>query len=95
MQASGLSLAFEIAFRRRTMAKFQRRATALRRATDRAFAPPHDHNIDAGAIARRAYQHFEARGREHGRDLEDWLNAERELREARTAPLPAESKNVE
>jgi hypothetical protein len=31
-------------------------------------------------IARRAYQLFEARGREHGHDVEDWLQAERELR---------------
>src|ERR1044071_911894 len=32
-------------------------------------------------IARRAYQLFEDRGREHGHDLEDWLQAERELRD--------------
>ncbi len=31
------------------------------------------------AIGRRAYELFEARGREHGHDLEDWLDAEREL----------------
>jgi Protein of unknown function (DUF2934) len=31
-------------------------------------------------IARRAYEIFEARGGQHGRDLEDWLQAERELR---------------
>jgi hypothetical protein len=30
-------------------------------------------------IARRAYQRFEDRGREHGHDLDDWLEAEREL----------------
>lgn len=30
-------------------------------------------------IARRAYERFEARGREHGRDQEDWFEAEREL----------------
>jgi hypothetical protein len=30
-------------------------------------------------IARRAYELFLARGSEHGRDLEDWLRAEREL----------------
>ena len=30
-------------------------------------------------IAQRAYQRFEQRGREHGHDLEDWLEAEREL----------------
>jgi HSP20 family protein len=31
------------------------------------------------AIARRAYELFEARGREHGHDWEDWLRAEAEL----------------
>lgn len=32
------------------------------------------------SIALRAYELFERRGREHGRDLDDWLQAERELR---------------
>ena len=32
-------------------------------------------------IARRAYQLYEARGGEHGRDREDWFQAERELRQ--------------
>jgi hypothetical protein len=31
-------------------------------------------------IARRAYELFAARGGEHGHDVEDWLQAERELR---------------
>jgi hypothetical protein len=31
-------------------------------------------------IARRAYEIFEHRGRVHGYDLDDWLQAERELR---------------
>ncbi|TMJ71995.1 MAG: DUF2934 domain-containing protein [Alphaproteobacteria bacterium] len=31
-------------------------------------------------IARRAYEIFEQRGRLHGHDLDDWLQAERELR---------------
>jgi len=31
------------------------------------------------AIARRAYELFEARGREHGHDWEDWFKAESEL----------------
>jgi hypothetical protein len=31
------------------------------------------------SIALRAYQRFEDRGREHGRDLEDWIEAEREV----------------
>ncbi len=32
-------------------------------------------------IARRAYQIYEARGGAHGRDVDDWLQAERELRQ--------------
>jgi hypothetical protein len=30
-------------------------------------------------ISRRAYELYQARGGEHGRDLEDWLQAEREI----------------
>jgi DUF2934 family protein len=39
------------------------------------------------AIARRAYELFLARGEQHGHDLDDWLEAEREFAElARAAP---------
>jgi hypothetical protein len=31
------------------------------------------------SVAQRAYQRYEERGREHGRALDDWLEAEREL----------------
>src|SRR5262245_17133414 len=31
------------------------------------------------SVARRAYEYFEARGREFGHDLEDWFRAESEL----------------
>ena len=34
-------------------------------------------------IAQRAYALYEARGREEGHDLDDWLQAERELLEER------------
>ena len=34
------------------------------------------------AIALRAYELFLTRGGQHGRDLEDWLQAERELLDA-------------
>ena len=40
-------------------------------------------------IARRAYDKFLARGRQPGRELEDWLDAERELLKER----PAEKRN--
>ena len=36
--------------------------------------------IDRDACAQRAYELYLARGGEDGRDLEDWLTAERELR---------------
>ena len=32
-------------------------------------------------VARRAYELYEARGSEPGADLDDWLRAERELRQ--------------
>jgi hypothetical protein len=36
-------------------------------------------------VARRAYDLYLSRGREHGHDAEDWLQAERELREPPSA----------
>jgi hypothetical protein len=39
---------------------------------------------DEGDVARRAYRRFEARGFEHGHDMDDWLEAEREEREERS-----------
>jgi hypothetical protein len=35
--------------------------------------------VDRERIAQRAYERFEQRGREAGRDQEDWFEAEREL----------------
>jgi len=43
--------------------------------TKASIAPNHDE------IARRAYQLFEERGREPGREWEDWFRAEREYEE--------------
>ena len=37
-------------------------------------------------IARRAYDLYLARGCEHGHDVDDWINAERELRGTTTPP---------
>lgn len=39
--------------------------------------------VEPDAIAHRAYELFEERGREFGHDLDDWLRAEHELRDAR------------
>jgi hypothetical protein len=41
------------------------------------------------AIAVRAYELFEERGREPGRDVDDWLRAEHELKKAAS---PRQSK---
>ena len=40
--------------------------------------------VSRGDIERRAYEKYCERGCEEGRDLDDWLEAERELR-ARTS----------
>jgi hypothetical protein len=37
-------------------------------------------------VARRAFELYEKRGREHGHDLDDWLQAERGLRDAPRSP---------
>ena len=47
-----------------------------------AIAAPRDEDI-----ARRAYEIFLTRGAEHGRDLEDWLEAEREITERAVEPV--------
>ena len=39
-------------------------------------------------VARRAYDLYLARGCEPGHDVEDWLQAERDLRGAVSAPRP-------
>ena len=38
-------------------------------------------------VARRAYELFLSRGGQHGRDLDDWLEAERQLTVTRVTPL--------
>jgi hypothetical protein len=44
---------------------------------------------DREAIARRAYEIYESRGAQHGSDLDDWLEAERQLKPNATGPAPA------
>jgi hypothetical protein len=64
---------------------------AARRRTDNVLTmPPADvptpvpsaPQISDADIARRAFELYCARGREDGHDVDDWLDAERELREA-------------
>jgi outer membrane protein TolC len=45
--------------------------------------PAGDFDLSRDEIARRAYDLYQERGAEDGRDLDDWLRAERELRERR------------
>ena len=54
------------------------RTTALKRRTDKVPSGVGEQTVETDAIARRAYERFEERGREHGHDIEDWLDAERE-----------------
>ena len=39
-----------------------------------------DLTVSEEAIAARAFEYYCSRGGEHGRDMDDWLAAERELR---------------
>jgi hypothetical protein len=41
-------------------------------------------NNDPDSIARRAYEIYQNRGGSHGADLDDWLEAERELKRGPT-----------
>jgi hypothetical protein len=57
-------------------------ATAPRPGSRERTAQPLDVPPDGDirdAIARRAYEIFQARGGQHGYEIEDWLQAEREL----------------
>jgi hypothetical protein len=44
-------------------------------------------------VARRAYELFLARGRQHGGDLDDWLEAERQLTGSGT-PAPQTRRHI-
>jgi hypothetical protein len=45
-------------------------------------------SAQAEDIARRAYERYQQRGGEHGRDQEDWFAAERELDSVRRHQRP-------
>ena len=62
------------------MAKTTTKPEAVATANDRARkTAPLTTTITENDIARRAYDLYLARGREDGHDVEDWLQAEREL----------------
>ena len=42
---------------------------------------PAENHLAEDEVAQRAYELYEARGREPGHDLEDWLHAELEVNE--------------
>jgi hypothetical protein len=46
------------------------------------FAPPRTTQPTASEIAERAFEIYCARGGLHGHDLDDWLQAERELQKS-------------
>jgi hypothetical protein len=50
-------------------------------------------HADTKTVAERAYQLFLARGGEHGHDLDDWVRAERELRQTRPTETTTPSMN--
>jgi hypothetical protein len=51
---------------------------------------------DFDSIARRAYEIYQGRGASDGADLDDWLEAERQIRERQTGltgrPAPAKRR---
>ncbi len=50
---------------------------------------------DPDAVARRAYEIYQSRGGNHGADLDDWLEAERQLKPGLsdiTRPAPAKPR---
>jgi len=53
------------------------------------------HQFNSDEIAQRAYQIFEREGRMDGRDMEHWLQAERELRSERERTTGANPENAQ
>ena len=65
--------------------KDERRSTGIATATatlSRPSSPPRENTdgIPLEAIAQRAFELYAASGYQHGRDVEHWLEAERQLR---------------
>jgi hypothetical protein len=72
-----------------------------RRSTKKGNGSTAHHNGDPNAVARRAYEIFLSRGGGHGSDVEDWLEAERQVKQGSTkvmasvAPKPRKRKSSE
>ena len=58
--------------------------SAIKERRGSAREPDDEHNLLRELIARRAYEFYEARGRRHGEDMNDWLRAEAEVKSAFT-----------
>ena len=71
------------------MVKSAKQQTAVAVATvgDRSLKtrPSRSADVTGSDVARRSYELYLARGCAHGHDLDDWLQAERELRQPSTA----------
>ena len=53
-------------------------------------APDTRADLNRERVARRAYERWESRGREDGRDQEDWFEAERELEQGASGEATAD-----
>lgn len=60
------------------------KAPASRKATPVEPVGPSHHGTDEDEIAQRAYEIYQERGGTHGEAVEDWLQAEREVRARRS-----------
>jgi hypothetical protein len=69
--------------RRTPKTQSQEEAATIAAAVTPAIQPPVVSPTD-DSVAARAYRLFEARGRQHGHDVADWLEAEREMARATT-----------
>jgi hypothetical protein len=52
----------------------------------------HGNTNDADAVAKRAYEIYQSRGSTHGADLDDWLEAERQIQRDVTGPVRAKGR---
>jgi hypothetical protein len=50
---------------------------------------------DSDRIAQRAYERYEARGREDGHDMDDWFEVERELQDVSSDSTNADDRDAE
>jgi len=62
-------------------------ADATKNSQKKIVAQPHPNLEDQ--IRRRAYELYEARGCEEGRELEDWLRAEEEITDRKVRSMTA------